>query len=222
MTTPGGFGGELRALRAALGVSQAELGRLLGGRSGDYISLIERGIKPGNNLRDAVSALATRGQVVAPPRRTDRSGAPVRVRGKGGTTVAPVQAAAGPSRGRFGVQTSKAPGRTSVTVTAPKSRGAGRRQASDALGAELERAGRRKTQTRVRFSVTVQAKDGTQRTVQRGAKGGYSARLLARRLRRTYGGDAFALIADQFLETEYEEAVGAGGVNIVGVTLEFF
>lgn len=213
MTTPGGSARELLAALRAGGMTQADIARATG-VSPRMLRFVQAGQKPGTAYVGALQQLATQGRVTTPP--------PVRaqrVRAAGGGTVpAPVArpVAPAPTRGRFGTQTTFVAGGRGrvVEVTAPASNGAGRDQARAAVLDAVRRAAQGKR--RVSFIVT--DRNGVRVTL--GAKGGYRAGDVLRRMRQTVTAgviDPLGWLADEAEALDRYEFEGP--VTAVAVTV---
>jgi len=137
------LGDQLRAARADLGLSRAELARIWG-RSPRAVSKIERGEMPGTSYAGAIQALAGGRLTVTPPRRTTKAGAVAKVRGKAGSpSVTP------PPEPKGGTRTTYDAGRQRRTVVfVPHRRQRGRGKAAVIIVAEIGRG--RATGRRVR------------------------------------------------------------------------
>lgn len=224
------------------GFSNAEIGRRLG-RDSSLIGQIANGRKPGNNLNQALTELATRGEVKTPPfRRTSSDGTLAKVRAtKGHESVVPAappgqrirtvtkstaQPPALPKRKPTGTrnqlshQENRLPnGRELHRVTVPKTDRANNRSAGGKIMADVVA---RAAATGKRISGTVWAevrrKDGSRDRipVQLGGHGGYAAQSIHDAL-QSNPETAFEWLDGQ-IQGRYPEF--EGGFTVVGFDVD--
>ena len=143
-------------------------------RDSSLLYQVAAGKRPGTNLLPTLIDLARTGHAARrPERRTTRSGAPARIRGRRGQPAhePPPPTPTAPTPGRFSVQTNYlAGGARTKRITAPKSpRSVGRFDAKQATMDAIAEAARE--QRRVAF--VVHYADGSSHTL--GSKWGYRA-----------------------------------------------
>lgn len=224
------------------GYSYAAIGRQVG-RDGSLIRQIGIGAKPGLNLQESLTQLASTGEVTTPPfRRTTSSGTIARVRGtRGAEAIIPTPpvgqrvrtltpSTAQPKalrktkptgqRNTLSHQHNQLPnGRELHRVTVPKNNQAANRKAgsnivADAV-AKAAAAGRRISGT---VWAEVTRKDGSKDRipVEIGGKGGYSAQSVRDAVSSTTGG-AFSWLTGQ-VDKRYPEF--EGGYTVVGFDID--
>jgi hypothetical protein len=215
VTAPVPIGAAIKAARATLGISQAELGARWG-VSSRMIRKLETGATRGENYRASVEALS-RGRLTPPVRRAQR------VRAPGGGTRLPAAPPPPSSRSAFGVDVIALPGGgRRVVVTAPRSNGPGRERARQAILAEVRRAARtggrrimrqRVTGYRIAFQLGTVEPEGKGEI---GKKGGYDpSKVLAGM--RGEGQDPFAWLEIEAEGSEY----GYPGGTIVQTVITY-
>jgi hypothetical protein len=143
-------------------------------RDSSLLYQVAAGKRPGTNLLPTLIDLARTGHAARrPERRTTRSGAPARIRGRRGQPAhePPPPTPTAPTPGKFSVQTNYlAGGARTKRITAPKSpRSVGRFDAKQATMEAMAEAARE--QRRVAF--VVHYADGSSHTL--GSKAGYRA-----------------------------------------------
>lgn len=172
---------------------------------------------PGARYEHALEQLNRTGRVYTPPpRRTTRSGEPVKVRAPraaGVKSAPPPPPPARPAAGKFGVETAHtAGGGRIVTVTMPKSAGAlGREQARDELMRVLRGAANRKQR------VSFELRGSTGKTAKLGSKGGYRA-LDAKRRSEAEGNDPLAWLTEEAEAAAHRSGTGSPPVDLGTVT----
>ncbi len=215
----------IRALRAD-GMSKAAIARALG-VSPRLLTFGESGDKPLSNLLAPLSDLLNFGQVRKPPkRRQAKTGTLVPVRAKKAVTAAtgrksvpPPAPLPAPKRGKYGVaRTRGESGRQFVKISAPKTPGPGRAAAgADMLQAIRDAAANGRSFTAV---FTWRKRSGETGTARLGDKGAYDAGTVLRKIESEFDGDVFAWIASVYEFGVYEEAIGPGGRNVIGMDLD--
>ncbi len=210
MTTPGGVGAELLAMKQARGMTWAEVGQSIG-TTPEYARKIGAGKKSGRAFAGAVHELATKGHTR--PVVTGRESVPVRAKG-GGLTVRPARQVEGAThrligqRGRLvSVDVPPFPykvrGRGSVAVK--EAARAARMPAKRALLDAIRSAARGRR--RIAFQVGMGESEGDPMWWQElGGKGGYRASSVLSQVRGE-GNDVLAWLGDDD-ELEFDDQDG--------------
>lgn len=216
----------VKRTKEAYGLTWHEMASQLG-RSDRMIRKIARGETSGESFRLSVTELYDSGEVQhLTPRRRSKDGHLARVRSKRGSeqkSVTPEDTrgkrAASVKRGRFSHTTTALPGGNKLHhIEMPKTpKSLGRKKGLEAIDRALLQVtkSQAKRDKRVKFSFTVEDKDGNRRVYEVGSKSGFHASDVRSDIRTDFGGSVEAWM-DHQINSVYPDS---GSYAVVSVDI---